>query len=62
MNAPLFPERLLPPGEPPPQSPLPLATDGVQRWVWEGRFGSMLIEVIGAQVRVNGQPVEPHAG
>jgi hypothetical protein len=32
----------------------------VQRWVWQGRFGPMLIEVIGEQVFVNGQRVEPH--
>jgi hypothetical protein len=41
------------------QAPLPLAADGVARWVWESRFGAMLIEVVGEQVRVNGEPVEP---
>jgi hypothetical protein len=44
-----------------PQAALPLSTPGVQRWVWEGRYGSMLIEVIGERVFVDGQPVEPHA-
>lgn len=39
---------------------LPLASDGVQRWVWHGRYGAMLIEVIGDDVFVNGQRVEPH--
>jgi hypothetical protein len=32
------------------------------RVVWDGRFGTMLIEVVGGQVFVNGQqvlPVEP---
>ncbi len=42
------------------QPPLPLASDGVQRWVWQGRFGAMLIEVVGEQVFVNGERVEPH--
>lgn len=40
---------------------LPLATDGVLRWVWQSRFGAMLIEVVGDDVLVNGQRVEPHA-
>ena len=59
MNAALLPEFLLgidPPGEP----QLPLASKGVQRYVWEGRFGAMLIEVKGGVVFVNGQRVEPH--
>jgi len=41
------------------QQPLPLATPGVQRTVWEGRFGVMLIEVAQGVVYVNGQAVEP---
>jgi hypothetical protein len=41
------------------QVPLPLTTDGVQRWVWHGRFGSMLIEVSDDVPYVNGQRVEP---
>jgi hypothetical protein len=41
------------------QSLLPLATEGVLRYVWEGRFGSMLIEVVGDRIFVNGERVEP---
>jgi hypothetical protein len=44
------------------QAALPLATPGVQRWVWESRYGSMLIEVIQGRIFVNGQAVEPHTG
>ena len=56
MNAPLYPERLLrlDDGN---QVSLPLATPGVQRYVWESRFGEILIEVIGEQLFVNGQAV-----
>jgi hypothetical protein len=44
MNAPLLPEVLL--GVDVFEEPqLPLATEGVQRYVWESRFGAMLIEV-----------------
>lgn len=39
---------------------LPLASDGVRRWVWHSRYGAMLIEAIGTEVFVNGQRVEPH--
>ena len=39
---------------------LPLGSDGVQRWVWHSRFGEVLIEVVGEQMFVNGQPVAPH--
>lgn len=60
MNAPLHPERLLGLPAHEPQTALPLETEGVQRYVWEGRFGAMLIEVRGAQVYVNGEPVQPH--
>lgn len=42
------------------QPPLPLASDGVLRWLWHGRFGEMLIEVIGDEVFVNGQRVSRH--
>ena len=42
------------------QPSLPLASDGVRRWAWQGRWGAMLIEVIGDEVFVNGQRVEPH--
>lgn len=65
MNAPLLPDRLLPrcdpATEPAAQAALPLASPGVQRWVWEGRYGPMLIEVAGEDVFVNGQRVPPHA-
>lgn len=43
------------------QAALPLAAAGVQRWVWESRYGAMLIEVIQGQIFVNGQRVVPHA-
>lgn len=42
------------------QPPLPLASDGVLRWLWRGRFGEMLIEVVGDEVFVNGQRVSRH--
>jgi hypothetical protein len=42
------------------QADLPLATPEVQRWVWESRYGPMLIEVVRGRVFVNGQAVEPH--
>lgn len=40
---------------------LPLAADGVLRYVWHGRFGDMLVEVRDERVFVNGQAVEPAA-
>lgn len=58
MNAPLYPERLLR-REAAEQVSLPLATPGVQRYVWESRFGNILIEVVGEQSFVNGERVEP---
>jgi len=42
-----------------PQSRLPLATEDVLRYVWEGKFGSILIEVVRGRIFVNGTPVEP---
>ena len=36
-----------------------LETQEVLRYVWESRFGDILIEVRGGQVYVNGQAVEP---
>lgn len=59
MNAPWSPEVLLPAAAD-GQAPLPLGTDGVARWVWESRFGAMLIEVIDGTVFVNGERVQPH--
>lgn len=58
MNAPLFSEKLLRLADS-GQAPLALATPGVQRYVWESRFGEILIEVIGERSFVNGRPVEP---
>jgi hypothetical protein len=57
MNAPLRPDLLLP--APLAQSSLPLATAGMKRIVWAGRYGEMLIEVCGGRVRVNGDWVDP---
>lgn len=58
MDAPLLPEVLLPRRADEPQAALPLASDGVQRYVWEGRYGPMLVEVVGEAIYVNGRPVE----
>jgi hypothetical protein len=58
MNTPLR-EEILTLREATPQARLPLAAEGVQRYVWEHRFGSMLIEVDGDEVRVNGELVQP---
>lgn len=41
------------------QPSLELATEGVQRYVWNSAFGPMLIEVRGGIVYVNGQRVTP---
>lgn len=58
MNAPLLPE-VLSRLAPNPQADLPLAADGVLRYVWESRFGSILIEVREGQICVNGKVVVP---
>ena len=58
MNAHAFPEVLVRQDDDGQQG-LPLAADGVQRFVWESRFGPILIEIIGAQAFVNGQLVHP---
>lgn len=57
MNAPLLPEILVR-QQPSPQEDLPLAAEGVLRYVWESRFGPMLIEVKEGRVYVNGQAVQ----
>lgn len=57
MNVPLRPDAFIR-CEPSQHLDLPLAADGVQRHVWESRFGSMLIEVRGGQIFVNGSLVE----
>jgi len=43
------------------QSLLPLASNGIFRWVWHSRYGAILIEVKDDQVFVNGDRVERHA-
>ena len=42
-----------------PLEELPLATEGVLRYVWESRFGAMLVEVRDGLAYVNGRLVEP---
>ena len=61
MNAPLLPA-ILRRAVPSAQQDLPLAAEGVQRYVSESQWGSMLIEVIGEQVFVGGKLVEPFRG
>lgn len=61
MNAPVLPEVLLRPSAA-AQVELQLASEGVLRYVWESRFGSMLIEVKAGRVYVNGGLVEPAIG
>jgi hypothetical protein len=58
MNAPLFQE-VLRRQDGSPQCDLPLAAEGVLRYIWENRFGEMRIEVIDGVVYVNGDRVEP---
>ena len=57
MNAPLYPEVLLRPTG--PQTDLPLASAGVLRYLWQARYGDILIEVVHGEVRVNGARVVP---
>ena len=59
MNAPLHPEVLL--RREPTQPELALASEGVQRYVWESKFGEMLIEVSEGRMYVNGALVVPAA-
>lgn len=56
MNAPLLPEVLLG-AQPADQPALPLAADGVQRYVWQSAYGPILIEVRGGAAFVNGERV-----
>jgi hypothetical protein len=56
MNAHVLPEVLLGPRRA-DQPALPLASQGVQRYVWESNFGPMLIEVHDGVAFVNGQRV-----
>lgn len=56
MNAPLLPEVLVGcHGDAEPS--LPLASEGVLRYVWNSAFGPMLIEVFDGAAFVNGQRV-----
>jgi hypothetical protein len=58
MNAPLLPEVLMgtqPAGQ--AALALALASEGVQRFVWQSAFGPMLIEVRDGAAFVNGQRV-----
>jgi len=43
----------------PAQADLPLAADGMLRYVWHGKFGDMLLEVRDGQAFVNGEAVTP---
>lgn len=58
MAAPLLPEILVLSGDGHAQVELPLATEGVLRYVWQHKFGSMLVEVRDGRVFVNGGLVE----
>ena len=58
MNTAVFPE-IRPNAMDDAQALLPLATEGVLRYVWQSKFGSMLIEVMGDKTFVNGELVEP---
>lgn len=41
-----------------PEAARPAAVGGF-RYLWQGKFGSMIIEVIDGLIYVNGDPVEP---
>ena len=58
MSEPLLPEVVV--GDVDPSQPgLPLAAEGVQRYVWQARHGPILVEVRDGVAYVNGNPVEP---
>lgn len=59
MNAPFHPEVLL--RREPAQPQLARASEGVQRYVWESKFGEMLIEITDGCTYVNGSLVVPAA-
>jgi hypothetical protein len=40
--------------------PVPATSDDTARWVWHGRYGAIVIEVIGDSVYVDGDRVEPY--
>jgi hypothetical protein len=56
MNAPLLAEVLVG-GQSVDQPALPLATEGIQRYVWHSAYGAMLIEVRDGAAFVNGKRV-----
>ena len=57
MNATLHPEVLL--RREPSQPELALASEGVQRFVWESKFGEMQIDVSDGRMYINGSLVVP---
>jgi hypothetical protein len=57
-SLPLLPEVQLGP-QPADQPNLALATEGVQRYVWNSAYGAMLIEVRDGAAYVNGGRVTP---
>ncbi len=59
LNAPLMPE-LRVRNDVDGQLPPALASMGALRYVWDSLYGTILIEVSGEEVFVNGQRVEPH--
>lgn len=60
MNEPLLPE-VLSHRDSTTQRPLPLSTKGALPYVWQHRYGSKLIVVVGDEVRVNGEAVRREA-
>jgi len=64
VNAPLHRELILgqPGADSNQQADLPVETEGVQRYIWRGRFAEVLIEVDGDVLKVNGAVVEPAGG
>lgn len=56
MNAPLLPE-VLTGAQRADEPALPLASEGVHRYVWQSAFGPILIEVHDGAAFVNGQRV-----
>jgi hypothetical protein len=60
MTGPLLPEVMCG-GDAAPQAALPLAGEGVQRFVWQMAHGPILIEIRDGVAYVNGARVEPIA-
>jgi hypothetical protein len=57
-NIPLLPKVMQGP-HPADQPSLEIASEGVQRYVWNSAYGAVLIEANGEDVWVNGQRVVP---